>query len=167
MSEGEKQHDAGSCDAPGDTGGRLAAGRRKCRSALFHDEPLVYGRQIGRTFGIPTVNMRVQRDKAALSGVFAVTVDGLGGTRLGAANIGVRPTVAVDGRPSKEPLLEVHIFDFDEEVYGRLLTVTLKWKIRDERWFPSLQDMKVEIDRDVAKTRAYFAEHPPAPGSAL
>ncbi|MCY4015238.1 MAG: bifunctional riboflavin kinase/FAD synthetase [Gammaproteobacteria bacterium] len=128
---------------------------------------VVYGRQIGRTIGIPTVNIRLQRYKAALSGVFAVTVDGLGATRLGAANIGVRPTVAVDGRPAKEPLLEVHIFDFDEEVYGRLLTVTLKWKIRDERWFPSLQAMKVEIDRDVAKTRAYFAEHPPAPGSAL
>ena len=126
---------------------------------------VVYGRRIGRTIGIPTVNIRLQRYKAALSGVFAVTVDGLGPTRLGAANIGVRPTVAVDGRPSKEPLLEVHIFDFDEEVYGRLLTVTLKWKIRDERWFPSLQEMKVEIDRDVAKTRAYFAEHPP--GSAL
>ena len=82
---------------------------------------VVYGRQIGRTIGIPTVNIRLQRYKAALSGVFAVTVDGLGGTRLGAANIGVRPTVAVDGRPSKEPLLEVHIFDFDEEVYGRSL----------------------------------------------
>ena len=127
---------------------------------------VVYGRQIGRMIGVPTVNIRLQRYKAALSGVFAVTVDGVGETRLGAANIGVRPTVAVDGRPSKEPLLEVHIFDFDQEVYGRLLTVTLKWKIRDERWFPSLDAMKVEIDRDIEKTREYFANHPPEPGSA-
>ena len=113
---------------------------------------VVYGRQLGRTIGVPTVNIRLQRYKAALEGVFAVTVAGLGRTRLGAANIGVRPTVN-----GKEPLLEVHILDFDEDVYGCLLTVTLLHKIREERWFPSLEALKVEIERDIAKTRAYFA----------
>ena len=128
---------------------------------------VVYGRRIGRTIGVPTVNIRLQRYKAALSGVFAVTVDGLGETRFGAANIGVRPTVHVDGTPSEEPLLEVHIFDFDEEVYGRLLTVTLQLKIRDERWFPSLEAMKVEIDKDIEKIRAYFAKNPLLPSPVL
>ena len=84
--------------------------------------------------------------------MFAGTVDGLGATRLGAANIGVRPTV--DG---KEPLLEVHMLDFDDSIYGALLTVTLHWKIREERRFPSLETMKVEIERDIDKTRAFFA----------
>jgi len=114
---------------------------------------VVYGRRVGREIGVPTVNIRLQRYKAALSGVFAVTVDGVGPTRQGAANIGVRPTVG-----GKEPLLEVHILDFDEEVYGRLLTVTLLRKIREERWFPSLEALKVEIDRDIEKTRAFFAD---------
>ena len=114
---------------------------------------VVYGRRIGRQMGVPTVNIRLQRYKAALEGVFAATVDGLGPTRPGAANIGVRPTVG-----GKEPLLEVHILDFDEDVYGRLLTVTLCKKIREERWFPSLDALRVEIERDIEKTRAYFAD---------
>ena len=113
---------------------------------------VIYGQQIGRSIGVPTANIRLQRYKAALEGVFAVTVDGLGATRQGAANIGVRPTV--DGR---EPLLEVHILDFDENIYGHLLTVTLQWKIRAERRFPSLQAMKKEIECDIEKTRAFFA----------
>ena len=114
---------------------------------------VVYGRRIGRQMGVPTVNIRLQRYKAALEGVFAATVDGLGPTRRGAANIGVRPTVG-----GKEPLLEVHILDFDEDVYGRLLTVTPCEKIREERWFPSLDALRVEIERDIEKTRAYFAD---------
>ena len=116
---------------------------------------VVYGKQIGRSIGVPTANIRLQRYKAALNGVFAATVDGLGPTRLGAASIGVRPTV--DGR---EPLLEVHVLDFDEECYGRLLTVTMRRRIRSERWFPSLQAMKAEIERDIEETRAYFAGRP-------
>ena len=113
---------------------------------------VIYGRRIGREMGVPTVNIRLQRYKTALEGVFAVTVDGLGPTRQGAANIGVRPTVG-----GKEPLLEVHILDFDEDVYGRLLTVTLLRKIREERWFPSLDALRIEIERDIEKTRAFFA----------
>ncbi len=119
---------------------------------------VVYGRRIGRSIGVPTANIRLQRYRSALEGVFAVTVDGLGATRIGAANIGVRPTVEVDGSPSNEPLLEVHVLDFDEQIYGRLLTVTLQWKIRDERRFSSLDAMKTEIDRDIEKTRAFFAK---------
>lgn len=113
---------------------------------------VVYGRRIGRRMGVPTVNIRLQRYKTPLQGVFAVAVDGLGPTRHGAANIGIRPTVG-----GKEPLLEVHILDFDEDVYGRLLTVTLRRKIREERWFPSLDALRVEIDQDIEQTRAFFA----------
>ena len=120
---------------------------------------VVYGRRIGREIGVPTVNIRLQRYKTALEGVFAVTVDGLGATRQGAANIGVRPTVG-----GKEPLLEVHILDFDEDVYGRLLTVTLLRKIREERWFPSLDALRVEIEHDIEKTRAFFAADTAAAG---
>ncbi|MCZ6887810.1 MAG: bifunctional riboflavin kinase/FAD synthetase [Gammaproteobacteria bacterium] len=113
---------------------------------------VVYGRQLGRHLGTPTANIRLQRYRAALEGVFAVTVDGLGETRQGVANIGVRPTV--DG--SNEPLLEVHIFDFDDDIYGQLLTVTVHKKIREELKFDSLDALKAHIGHDIETTRAFF-----------
>jgi len=114
---------------------------------------VVYGRQLGRQLGVPTANIRLQRYRAALEGVFAVTVMGLDQQYEGIANIGVRPTV--DGR---EPLLEVHIFDFDEEIYGRLLTVTFLNKVRDERTFDGLDSLKNQIEQDISETREWFAK---------
>ena len=114
---------------------------------------VVYGRQLGRLLGVPTANIRLQRYRAALEGVFAVTVTGWGRERPGVANIGVRPTV--DG---KEPLLEVHIFDFDEDIYGALLTVTVHRKIRDEVKFESLDALKEQIGRDIVATKRWFAD---------
>ena len=114
---------------------------------------VVYGRQLGRQLGVPTANIRLQRYRAALEGVFAVTVMGLDQQYEGIANIGVRPTV--DG---KEPLLEVHIFDFDEEIYGKLLTVTFLSKVRDERKFDGLDSLKNQIEQDISETREWFAK---------
>ena len=132
---------------------------------------VVYGRQLGRSIGVPTVNIRLRRHKTALAGVFAVTVDGLGPTRHGAANIGVRPAVAAPEESAaaatgnaQQPLLEVHILDYAGDAYGQLLTVTPRRKLRDERWFPSLAAMREEITRDIAKTRAHFAQATPAGG---
>ena len=113
---------------------------------------VVYGRQIGRTIGVPTANIRLQRYRSALNGVFCVSVHGLDRRHEGVANIGVRPTV--DGR---EPLLEVHIFDFDEDIYGRLLTVTVHRKLRDERKFPSLDALKARIEIDIEEAKEWFA----------
>lgn len=120
--------------------------------AYFIMGRVVYGRQLGRQLGTPTANVRLQRYRAALEGVFAVTVDaGLGRPRAGIANIGIRPTV--DG---KEPLLEVHVFDFNESIYGRLLTVTFRHKIRDEHAFESLDALKAQIGYDLQAARAWF-----------
>ena len=113
---------------------------------------VVYGRQLGRQLGVPTANIRLQRYRTPLEGVFAVTVTGLDRRYEGVANVGVRPTV--DG---KEPLLEVHLFDFAEDIYGRLLTVEFKRKIRDERAFDGLEALKAQIARDIERTREYFA----------
>jgi riboflavin kinase/FMN adenylyltransferase len=137
---------------------RLAAGdfdtaERLLGHPYFIMGRVVYGRQLGRTLGIPTANIRLQRYRAALEGVFAVTVEGLGTPREGIANIGVRPTV--DG---KEPLLEVHLFDFDDDIYGRLLTVTFTHKIRDEIAFASLDRLKAQIHEDIAIARDWFAK---------
>jgi len=107
-----------------------------------------YGRQLGRQLGSPTANIRLQRYRAALNGVFAVTVNGLDKRYLGVANIGIRPTV--DG---KEPLLEVHIFDFDEDIYGELLTVTFHAKIREEKKFDGLDALKTQIGADIVTAK--------------
>jgi riboflavin kinase/FMN adenylyltransferase len=116
---------------------------------------VVYGRQLGRQLGTPTANMRLQRYKAALKGVYCVQVDGVQGrTCEGIANIGVRPTV--DG---KEPLLEVHIFDFNDNIYNELLTVTFKKKLRDEQTFESIDALKQQIDLDVVRAHEWFSDH--------
>jgi riboflavin kinase/FMN adenylyltransferase len=112
---------------------------------------VVYGRQLGRQLGVPTANIRLQRYRTPLEGVFAVTVSGMEREYQGIANVGVRPTV--DG---KEPLLEVNIFDFAGDIYGELLTVTFRRKIRDEQTFSGLDALKAQIGRDIAEARAWF-----------
>jgi riboflavin kinase / FMN adenylyltransferase len=113
---------------------------------------VVYGRQLGRQLGVPTANIRLHRYKAALEGVYCVTIEGIGGvTYQGIANIGVRPTV--DG---KEPLLEVHVFDFSGDIYNQLLTVTFKRKLRREQTFDSIEKLKVQIDQDIDAARKWF-----------
>lgn len=113
---------------------------------------VVYGRQLGRQLGIPTANVPLKRYRAALEGVFAVEVSGLGPVRQGVANIGIRPTV--EGR---EPLLEVHLFDFAEDIYGRLITTTFRQKIRDEWKFESIDALKTRIAVDIEHAREFFS----------
>jgi len=119
--------------------------------SFFITGHVMYGRQLGRQLGIPTANIALHRYRAPLDGVFAVTVAGLDRTYEGIANVGVRPTIG-----GKEPLLEVHIFDFADDIYGRLLTVTFKHKLRDECQFASLDALKTQIGHDIAGARAWF-----------
>jgi riboflavin kinase/FMN adenylyltransferase len=113
---------------------------------------VVYGRQLGRQLGVPTANIRLQRYKAALEGVYCVSVEGIGPElRNGIANIGVRPTV--DG---KEPLLEVNVFDYSGNLYNELLTIRFKRKLRDEKTFDGIDALKVQIDKDIAEAQEWF-----------
>lgn len=115
------------------------------------------GRQLGRTLGFPTLNLRIKHARLALSGVFAVGVSGIAARPLpGAANIGLRPTLA-DGL---QPVLEVHLLDFDREIYGAHVTVNFLRKLRDEEKFASLDLLQAQIARDVVAVRAYFASSP-------
>ena len=115
---------------------------------------VVYGRQLGRQLNVPTANIRLQRYRAALEGVYCVTVEGIAGAvRQGIANIGVRPTV--DG---KEPLLEVHVFDYTGNLYGDLIKVTFKQKLREEQAFDSIDALKMQINHDIKQARHYFDE---------
>jgi riboflavin kinase/FMN adenylyltransferase len=114
---------------------------------------VVYGQRLGRQLGIPTVNVHLKRYRAPLSGVFVVEVL-LDGRRLsGVANVGVRPTVG----DLIKPVLEVHLLDFDEDVYGQRIHVEFKAKVREEAKFSSLDLMVEEIHNDIAMARQYFA----------
>ena len=121
---------------------------------------VVYGRQIGRQLGVPTANIRLQRYRAALEGVYAVTVlDNQGLEYQGVANIGVRPTV--DG---KEPLLEVHLFEYDGDLYGQLLSVTFRRWLRSEQSFDGLEALKTQLQRDIQTARDFFVSAKLEPG---
>lgn len=115
---------------------------------------VVHGNKIGGRIGYPTANIQLKRKRVALKGVFAVTVSGLDKRHLpGAASLGVRPTLG-DGL---KPVLEVHLLDFDRQIYGQHVTVHFLHKLRDETKFASLESLSAQIERDVAATRNYFA----------
>jgi len=106
--------------------------------------PVQYGDQRGRTIGFPTANISLKRLKSPLRGVFAVSVEGLKSDRVrGVANLGTRPTV--DGLKT---LLEVNLFEFDEEIYGKKIKVIFHRKIRDERKFDSFEELRRQIQKD-------------------
>jgi riboflavin kinase/FMN adenylyltransferase len=118
---------------------------------------VIYGRQLGRTLGFPTLNIAVanhlQERKPAMTGIFTVLVHGLGDKPLpGVASLGVRPTVEDAGRV----LLEVHLFDFKQQVYGRMIRVELLEKIRDEAKYPDLETLQSAIQNDAQCARDYF-----------
>jgi riboflavin kinase/FMN adenylyltransferase len=114
---------------------------------------VLHGSKLGRKIGFPTLNLRVAHRRPALHGIFAVRVHGIGpGTLPGVASVGLRPTVDDSGRW----LLEVHLFDFSDEVYGRLIKVEFVQKLRDEERFDTIQELTAAIRRDAERARAIF-----------
>ena len=110
------------------------------------------GEQRGRTIGFPTANIHLHRHQSPLQGVYAVELFGLEQEPLpGVANLGRRPTVG-----GTRLQLEVHLFDFDREIYGRNVHVNFLRRIRDERTFESFDALRRQIDADAAQARAFF-----------
>ena len=110
---------------------------------------VVHGRQLGRTLGFPTANLRLMRRKSPVWGILAVRVFGIASHSLpGVASLGTRPTVN-----GTEPLLEVHVFDFAGDLYGRAIEVEFVAKLRDEVKFDSLDAMMVQMRIDGAGAR--------------
>jgi len=115
---------------------------------------VAHGDKKGRTIGFPTANIHLHRIATPLRGVFTVTLSGLGGDPLpGVANLGTRPTVG-----GMKTLLEVHLFDFEGDIYGRHVHVDFLLKLRDERRFDSFDALKAQILLDAEQARAYFME---------
>ncbi len=146
----------------------LRAGRPREAATQFGrfweiDGRVAVGDRRGRTIGFPTVNIGLGEYLRPAFGVYAVRVSGDGcddsfaGHAIdGVANIGMRPTV---GTP--EPRLEAHLFDIDDDLYGRHLRVSLIDFIRPERKFAGLDALKAQIAEDAARARAILAAVPP------
>jgi riboflavin kinase/FMN adenylyltransferase len=117
---------------------------------------VVRGRQLGRTLGFPTANLRFGGKVPPLSGIFATRVHGVGALPMPAvSSFGTRPTV--DG---VEPLLEAHLFDFDGDLYGRRIEVEFVARLRDEEKFDGLPALVAQMQRDAAQARRMLADDP-------
>ncbi len=116
---------------------------------------VVAGEQLGRTLGFPTANIQLARKKTPVSGVFAVVMTGLKQRKIqGVANVGIRPTLA----GGRHPVLETHLFDFEENCYGQTVEVHFMKKLRDEQPFASLNDLKAQIAKDIVAANVFFAD---------
>ncbi len=115
---------------------------------------IVAGNRLGKTLGFPTANVNLNRVLSPVMGIFAVRVDGLGGGLLdGVASVGTRPTVG-----GTVPLLEVHIFDFDREVYGEHIQIEFVARLRDEIHFPDLESLQQQMHIDAQQARRILAD---------
>lgn len=113
---------------------------------------VAHGDKIGRTLDFPTANIFLHRKKTPISGVYAVRVFGVEKQAVfGVANIGSRPTV--DG---VNPILEVHLFNFDRDIYGHYVKVEFLHKLRDEKLFSSFDNLKAQIAQDVVQAKRFF-----------
>jgi len=117
---------------------------------------VVEGQQIGRTIGFPTANIEIKNQHKILpkDGVYAVRVQ-IGGALIdGMMNIGMNPTVLA--KESLEKKVEVHLFDFNSEVYGEHVAVFLYRYIRKEKTFSNLEALKSQLNDDSKKVRNFF-----------
>ena len=136
--------------------GRLHEAAQKLGRPYSIEGKVVRGKQLGRTLGYPTANIRLQRKKPALMGIYATWIHGIGQQPIaGVSSLGTRPTV--NGR---EPLLEAHLFDFDDDLYRRRIRVEFVCKLRDEIKFDTLDALVMQMDQDAAQARAVLALQP-------
>jgi len=112
-----------------------------------------HGESLGHKIGFPTANIQLKHNRPPLWGIFAVEVAGLDDHPLqGAASLGVRPTVMNNGLPT----LEVHLFNFDRQIYNRHVRVDFLHKLRDEMKFPDLETLTEQISADVKNAKQFF-----------
>ncbi|MFC0323361.1 bifunctional riboflavin kinase/FAD synthetase [Gallibacterium melopsittaci] len=116
---------------------------------------VVHGNELGRTIGFPTANIGLHRNVNPIQGVYAVEVsDRIGHHYYGVANVGNRPTIN-----GVKPLLEVHLFDFNGDLYGKTLEIFFKAKLRSEIKFPSFEALREQIARDAQNAKTYFQQN--------
>ncbi len=115
---------------------------------------VIEGRRLGRTLGFPTANVKPESEQLPMNGVYAVRAVIDGKSHAGIANVGVRPTISSEG---VHRLVEVHLFDFSADLYGRDIEVFFERFVRPEQKFPSLDALRTQIASDVAIVRGATA----------
>ncbi len=113
---------------------------------------IIKGRQLGRQIGVPTANLELLTRALPIAGVFAVSVKLRDMVYQGVANAGFKPTVSNQEIPS----LEVHLLNFNEEIYGESIQVQFEMKIRDEKKFTGLEQLQQQIKLDIDQVKKYF-----------
>ncbi|MBV8045913.1 MAG: bifunctional riboflavin kinase/FAD synthetase [Paludibacterium sp.] len=136
---------------------RLAAGDLQGAATLLGrtyqlSGRVVHGKKLGRTIGFPTANVHLPHRKPALSGVFVVEADTPAGRFGGVASLGRNPTVS----QTQDYKLEVHLFDFAGDLYGRRIVVRFLKKLRDEARYDDLSALVAQIERDAAEAQTYL-----------
>ncbi|ODV00437.1 MAG: riboflavin biosynthesis protein RibF [Thiobacillus sp. SCN 63-57] len=117
---------------------------------------VVHGDKLGRDIGFPTANIQLKHNRPPLMGIFAVELCGLNGAPLpGVASLGKRPTVK---GADAVPVLEVHLFDFNADIYARRVRVEFLHKLRDEAKYPDLDSLVAQIRRDVDNAKQFMKQ---------
>jgi riboflavin kinase / FMN adenylyltransferase len=130
-------------------GGDFARARRWLGRPYSMRGRVIGGKRLGRELGFPTANLALGRARAPVAGIFAVQVHGVASDALpGVASLGTRPTVG-----GIEALLEAHVFDFSDDLYGREIEVEFAAKLRDEQCFATLAALTAQMQRDAADAR--------------
>jgi riboflavin kinase / FMN adenylyltransferase len=135
----------------------LAEGNHQLTERLLGHPYAMLGRvrtgdQLGRTWGFPTANLHLHRRLTPVHGIYTVRMYGVGNKPLaGVAYVGERPTI--DGTRT---LLEVHLLDFNQDIYGHYVRVEFCQKLRDDAHYATVEQLKAQIAKDVAAARDYF-----------
>ncbi|HEX7455610.1 MAG TPA: bifunctional riboflavin kinase/FAD synthetase [Gallionella sp.] len=117
---------------------------------------VVHGDGVGKKLGYPTANIQLKHNRPPLSGIFVVEAHAAGlGVLRGVASLGVRPTLKHDAKP----ILEVHLFEFGQDIYGKRLRVEFLQKRRDEQKFPDVGALTRQIALDVENAKKWFEQH--------
>ena len=117
---------------------------------------VVHGDKLGGKIGFPTANIQLKHNLPPLAGIYVVQVHAEEmGVLQGVASLGVRPTVKRDAKP----VLEVHLFEFGQKIYGRHLRVEFLQKLRDEEKYPDVESLTKQIALDVAHAKKWFEQH--------
>jgi len=136
--------------------GNLPLAQRYLGRAYSITGHVIHGDKVGRKLGFPTANIQLKHNRVPLSGVFVVGVCIEGGSMVeGVASLGVRPTIEVNGKP----ILEVHLFDFVKQIYGKHLHVDFLHKLRDEVKFSGLESLTKQIALDVEQAKDWFIKN--------
>ena len=138
------------------TAGELRTAQRYLGRHYSISGRVVHGDGMGRKLGFPTANIQLKHNLPPLSGIFVVQAHAEGmGVLQGVSSLGVRPTLKRD----KKPVLEVHLFEFAQQIYNKHLRVEFLQKLRDEEKYPDVETLTRHIAQDVEKAKSWFEQH--------